>query len=298
MAVKFGNRVRETTTSTGTGPLDLNGAVAGFRGVAAEFSDGDEFYYLTVDDPAATTQYEYGKGGFIAGAPNRVTRDVVEGSSNGGALVNWGAGTKTIAAVLTAQALEDLVAQEIADEIAAVSSVPTGMMAPMVMGTPPTGWLALNGDTMGSAASGATRASASYETLFGKLWDNWPDSVCTVSGGRGANAAADWAANKTITLPNFGGRTLVGSGAGAGLTTRAIGDSGGAETVSLTASQNGPHSHPVNNGSLVVRHAGTGQVGGTGLPRTTDTITTQTSGSGSAHENMPPWMAAPWMVKW
>ena len=61
--------------------------------------------------------------------------------------------------------------------------------------------------TIGSATSGATeRANADTQDLFEYLWNT--DSNLSVSGGRGANAAADWAANKTMTLPDWRGRVI------------------------------------------------------------------------------------------
>ena len=65
------------------------------------------------------------------------------------------------------------------------------------------GWVRDNGRTIGSAASGATeRANADTSALFAYLWNNFSNTICPVSTGRGANAAADFAANKTITLPD------------------------------------------------------------------------------------------------
>lgn len=68
------------------------------------------------------------------------------------------------------------------------------------------GWTRANGRTIGSASSGATeRANADASALFAYLWNNFSDTVCPVSTGRGANAAADFAANKTITLLDWRG---------------------------------------------------------------------------------------------
>lgn len=65
------------------------------------------------------------------------------------------------------------------------------------------GWVRDNGRTLGSASSGATeRANADAEALYTWLWNNFSNTICPVSTGRGANAAADFAANKTIQLPN------------------------------------------------------------------------------------------------
>ncbi len=65
------------------------------------------------------------------------------------------------------------------------------------------GWVRDNGRTIGSASSGATeRANADTSALFVYLWTNFSNTICPVSTGRGATAAADFAANKTITLPD------------------------------------------------------------------------------------------------
>lgn len=70
-----------------------------------------------------------------------------------------------------------------------------------------TGFVRMNGRTIGSASSGATeRANADTADLYAFLWNGLADAVATVSGGRGASAAADFAANKTIVVPSMQGR--------------------------------------------------------------------------------------------
>lgn len=86
-----------------------------------------------------------------------------------------------------------------------------------------TGWVRFAGRTIGSATSGATeRANADCQTLFEYLWT--ADANLSVSGGRGASAAADWAANKALTLPD-----------GRGCTIGALGDMGNTATTILTS---------------------------------------------------------------
>lgn len=66
------------------------------------------------------------------------------------------------------------------------------------------GFVRMNGRTIGSATSGASeRANADTESLFIYNWQNYSDAFCPVTGGRGATAAADWAANKVIALLNM-----------------------------------------------------------------------------------------------
>jgi len=73
------------------------------------------------------------------------------------------------------------------------------------------GWIRCNGRTIGSVASGATeRANADTEDLFGHLWTNYSNTFAPIAGGRGASAAADWAANKAIGTIDMRGRAAFG----------------------------------------------------------------------------------------
>lgn len=73
------------------------------------------------------------------------------------------------------------------------------------------GWVRENGRTIGSATSGASeRANSDCQALFEYLWNNYADSICTVVSGRGGSAAADWAANKQITLIDMRGMGPIG----------------------------------------------------------------------------------------
>lgn len=77
--------------------------------------------------------------------------------------------------------------------------------------TPILGWVRLNGNTVGNALSSATelQSDAAFN-IFSYLWSKFPDTICPVSGGRGASALTDWNANKTITLLDMSGRCPVG----------------------------------------------------------------------------------------
>lgn len=123
------------------------------------------------------------------------------------------------------------------------------------------GWVRLNARTIGSAASSATeRANADTETLYAFLWDNFSDSLCPVGGGRGASAAADFAANKAIGTLDMRGRSPFGlddmgntaaSVIAAGTPTTA-GSGAGAETVSITIAQANLPSVNLSSTSLTI----------------------------------------------
>jgi len=75
---------------------------------------------------------------------------------------------------------------------------------------PMDGFVRMNARTIGSDISGATeRANADTADLFSFLWA-LPNTVAPVSGGRGASAAADWSANKAISIPTMQGLATVG----------------------------------------------------------------------------------------
>lgn len=158
-----------------------------------------------------------------------------------------------------------------------------------------TGWVLMDDKTIGNAASSATgRANADTVTLFTLLWTNTADAQCAVSTGRGASAAADYAANKTIALPKALGRALATYGAGSGLTSRVLALATGDETITLDTTMIPSHSHNVPGDSTGVggsANARNGSVGGG-----TDIATTSTGG-GAAHANMQPTLFLNTMIK-
>lgn len=87
----------------------------------------------------------------------------------------------------------------------------TGVVQDYIGTTLPIGWVWANGQTIGNGASGATgRANTDTLNLYSLLWNSWANAQAPVSTGRGVSAAADFAANKTIQLPDFRGNVSVG----------------------------------------------------------------------------------------
>lgn len=154
------------------------------------------------------------------------------------------------------------------------------------------GYLLLAGQTVGSAASGADDASDDYESIFTFIWTNVADSEAPVSSGRGASAAADWAANKTITFPDCRGRVLLGAdnmgGSSADVATDTeadtIGDVGGEEDHTQTEPELVGHTHtytaPTSGGTSAVNPAFTASGGST----------TGSTGGGTAFNIMQPYL--------
>ena len=94
MALKIADRVRETTTTTGTGTINLSGAVTNFETFAANLSNSDTTYYSIVDN--TNGDFEVGLGTFATGSPNTLARTTPISSSNSNSAVNFGSGTKHV----------------------------------------------------------------------------------------------------------------------------------------------------------------------------------------------------------
>ena len=89
MALVVKDRVRETSTTTGTGTFTLAGAVSGFQTFSSAIGNTNTTYYTIIGG----TEWETGLGTVAAGTLARTT--VLE-SSNAGSAVNFSAGTKDV----------------------------------------------------------------------------------------------------------------------------------------------------------------------------------------------------------
>ena len=100
MAFVLNDRVKETSTTTGTGTFDLAGAETGFESFVSGVGDGNVTYYAISND--GTTEFEVGIGTVTDATPDTLARTTVISSSNSDALVNFSAGTKTVFCTLPA----------------------------------------------------------------------------------------------------------------------------------------------------------------------------------------------------
>jgi hypothetical protein len=92
MPLVLKDRVKETSATTGTGTLTLGGAAIGFQSFAV-IGNGNTTYYAIFDRTSQT--WEVGVGTYTASGTT-LSRDSVLESSNGGSLVNFGAGLKDV----------------------------------------------------------------------------------------------------------------------------------------------------------------------------------------------------------
>jgi len=187
------------------------------------------------------------------------------------------------------------------------------------------GFVRANGRSIGSSISSATeRANADTQALYSFLWSADPNLA--VSGGRGASAAADWAANKNLALPDYRGRAIAGlddmgnSAAGRltasyfGTSGTVLGAAGGAESKALTQANlpsatlittitDPGHTHSYNRPlSFGASGAGAGINGSeysttTGSSTTGITASTALGGSNTPHAIVQPTLLASIYIK-
>jgi hypothetical protein len=98
MAFAVADRVKESTTSTGTGTINLEGTSDGFQGFVAGIGNGNTTYYAISHQTAS--EWEVGIGTVTDAATDTLSRDTVISSSNSDALVNFSAGSKDVIATL------------------------------------------------------------------------------------------------------------------------------------------------------------------------------------------------------
>jgi hypothetical protein len=92
MALVLKDRVKETSTTAGTGTLTLAGASAGFQSFSA-IGNGNTTYYAIADSTAGT--WEVGIGTYTSSGTT-LSRDTVLSSSNSGSLVTFSSNSKDV----------------------------------------------------------------------------------------------------------------------------------------------------------------------------------------------------------
>ena len=97
MALVVNDRVKETSTTTGTGTLTLAGAVTGFETFSSAIGNANTTYYAIVN--TVNSEFEVGLGTVGAGTLARTT---IISSSNSDSAVDFAAGTKNVFVTLPA----------------------------------------------------------------------------------------------------------------------------------------------------------------------------------------------------
>ena len=239
MALVVKDRVKETTTTTGTGSISLGGAVTKFKTFSSALSNADTTYYA-IEQQGNTNEFEVGIGTY-ASIGNTLARTTILSSSNSNNAVDFSAGTKNIFMTYPA---DKAVYEDASGNISIPGTIDGRDLA--------TDGTKLNGieasadvtDTANVTSAGALMDSEVTNLAQVKAFDSsdyattaqgstadaaMPKAGGTFSGdisfeGATANAyettltVTDPTADRTITLPNATGTVLLADGDGSNLT--------------------------------------------------------------------------------
>ena len=101
MALIVNDRVKETSTTTGTGTLNLEGAEQGYESFVSGIGTTNTTYYAIENNSAG--EFEVGIGTVTDASPDTLSRDTVISSSNSDSKVDFSAGTKNVFCTLPAK---------------------------------------------------------------------------------------------------------------------------------------------------------------------------------------------------
>lgn len=175
MALVLADRVKDTTTTTGTGSVTLSGSPpAGFQSFGAAIGNGNTTYYTI----SGGSEWEVGIGTYNSTGPV-LNRDTVLSSSNSGSLVNFSAGDKDVFVTYPAER--------------SVNEDATGNVNINITGS------AASATTATNLAAGAA-GSVPYQTAA-----NTTAFVATASGVLVGGTTPSFSTTPTLTGTNFTG---------------------------------------------------------------------------------------------
>jgi microcystin-dependent protein len=143
--------------------------------------------------------------------------------------------------------------------------MPVGATIPYAGATAPDGWL---------MCDGAQYARVDYPLLYAAL-----DSVFIVDAN-------------SFTVPDLDGRFIAGAGS-----AYLVGDTGGADDVTLTVNEMPAHTHQYDKPTFNVDVETVGVPDPTGVGEPQLSTSTSSTGGGDAHENRPPFTALNVIIK-
>jgi|TARA_R110000824_G_scaffold396931_1_gene599110 hypothetical protein len=100
MALVINDRVKESSTTTGTGTFSLSGAPTGFETFVSGIGSTNTTYYTIFNQ--GTNEFEVGIGTVTDATPDTLSRDTILSSTNSDAAVDFTGGTKDVFCTLPA----------------------------------------------------------------------------------------------------------------------------------------------------------------------------------------------------
>jgi hypothetical protein len=179
MAFVIADRVKETTTTTGTGTINLAGAATQFQGFIAGIGNGNTTYYCILGGNG--TDWEVGIGTVTSGSPNTLSRSTILASSNSGSAINL-SGTSTVFGDVPAAFVGSI---QFASGLTATGSTLGGALPLTAIDNQTTGGATGTGVSLLPAKYGVRQR---FHNRSGNQQNVWPNSVSETietSGGAG-----------------------------------------------------------------------------------------------------------------
>ena len=237
MALVVNDRVKETSTTTGTGTLTLAGAVTGFETFSSAIGNTNTTYYAIV---ANNGEFEVGLGTVAAGTLARTT---IISSSNSDAAVNLPAGTKDVFCTLPAS--KSVILDASGNIVANNGSNLT----------------ALNATQLTSGTVPDARFPATLPALNGSALTNL--NATALASGTVANARLDAQLQDVAGLATTAGKIIQGDGSNFALSAYTLPTSDGSASQVLTTDGSGAVTFQTPTvGDITAVTAGTGLSGG------------------------------------
>ena len=237
MALVINDRVKETSTTTGTGTLSLAGAVTGFETFSSAIGNGNTTYYAIVN---SNGEFEVGLGTVSAAALARTT---VISSSNSDSAVNFSAGTKDVFVTLPASkaVIEDASGNIVANNASNLT--------------------ALNATQLTSGTIPDARFPSTLPALNGSALTAL--NASNLASGTVANARLDAQLQDVAGLATTAGKIIQGDGSNFALSAYTIPTSDGSANQVLTTDGSGAVTFATPTvGDITSVVAGTGLTGG------------------------------------
>lgn len=200
MALVLKDRVKEQSTTTGTGSFTLSGAYDGFQTFATAIASGSTVYYCIHNTSIGVGgEWEVGIGTFTA--PSTLSRDTVLESSTGGTAVSFSAGTKEVFVTYPAEKSVNL---DASGNVTPLGTVASGTWQGTVIGS-----------TYGGTGVNNGGRTLTVSTNSGSL--SFTNASTTLTVANNGSVSGTNTGDQTITLTG----DVTGSGTGSFATTLA-----------------------------------------------------------------------------
>ena len=250
MAFAVADRVKETSTTTGTGTLNLAGAEPGYQTFVAGVGDGNTTYYAITN--RATSEFEVGIGTVTDAATDTLSRTTVISSSNSDNLVDFSAGTKDVICTLPSEKSYVL-------DNAGNTSISANLTATLFSGSGAS-LTNINASNVASGTLPDARFPATLPALNGSALTDLNGS--NIASGTVPNARLDAQLQDVAGLATTSGKVIQGDGSNFTLTAFTLPTADGSANQVLQTNGSGAVSFATISADITGVTAGNGLTGG------------------------------------